>query len=91
MIMNNIWLKCHAIEWESNDESLPHSIDEMVIAPEWVDESNEDNYDMALSKAIDKCLKEEYHVKGHCVCFSTYDDKTCAKLDLQLLLGACHK
>lgn len=89
--MNNIWLKCHAIEWESNDESLPHSIDEMVIAPEWVDESNEDNYDMALSKAIDKCLKEEYHVKGHCVCFSTYDDKTCAKLDLQLLLGACHK
>lgn len=89
--MNNIWLKCHAIEWESNDESLPHSIDEMVIAPEWVDESNEDNYDMALSEAIDKCLKEEYHVKGHCVCFSTYDDKTCAKLDLQLLLGACHK
>lgn len=89
--MKNIWLKCHAIEWESNDESLPHSIDEMVIAPEWVDESDEDNYDVALSEAIDKELKEEYHVNGHCVCFSTYDDETCAKLDLKLLLGACHK
>ena len=89
--MKNIWLKCHAIEWESDDTSLPHSIDEMVIAPEWVDEGDEDNYDMALSEAIDKCLEEEYHVKGHCVCFSTYDDETCAKLDLQFLLGACHK
>ena len=89
--MNNIWIKCHAIEWKSNDESLPRSIDEMVIAPEWVDESDEDNYDMVLSEAIDKCLKEEYHVEGHCVCFSTYDEKTCEKLDLQFLLGACHK
>lgn len=89
--MKNIWLKCHAIEWESNDETLPHSIDEMVIAPEWVDESDEDNYDVALSEAIDKRLKEEYHTVGHCVCFSTYDEKTCANLDLQLLLGACHK
>ena len=52
--MNNIWLKCHAIEWESDDESLPHSINEMVIAPEWADESDEDNYDVALSEAIDK-------------------------------------
>lgn len=89
--MKNIWLKCHAIEWESNGESLPHSIDEMVIAPEWVDESDEDNYDVALSEAIDKRLKEEYHTIGHCVCFSTYDEKTCEKLDLNLLLGACHK
>lgn len=89
--MKNIWLKCHGIEWESNDENLPHSIDEMVIAPEWVDESDEDNYDVALGEAIDKRLKEEYHANGHCVCFSTYDEKTCEKLDLNLLLGACHK
>lgn len=89
--MNNIWLKCHAIEWESDDESLPRSINEMVIAPEWADESDEDNYDVALSEAIDKRLKEEYGVGGHCVCFSIYDDKTSANLDLQLLLGACHK
>ena len=86
--MNNIWLKCHAIEWESDDESLPHSINEMVIAPEWV---VGDNYDMALSEAIDKRLEEEYRVKAHCVCFSIYDDKTCAELDLKFLLGACHK
>ena len=89
--MKNIWVKCHAIEWMSNDESLPHSIDEMVLAPEWVDESGEDNYDMALSEAIDKRLKEEYQVEGHCVCFSTYDEKTCDTLDLKLLMGACHK
>ena len=86
--MNNIWIKCHAIEWESNNENLPHSIDEMVIAPEWIIGNN---YDAALSEAIDKRLKDEYHVEGHCVCFSTYDDKTCEKLDLQFLLGACHK
>ena len=89
--MNNIWVKCHAIEWESNNESLPHSIDEMVIAPEWVDESDENNYDKALSEAIDKRLKEEYLVEGHCVCFSTYDEKTCKALDLNFLMGACHK
>lgn len=89
--MKNIWVKCHIIEWFSNDESLPHSIDEMVIAPEWVDESDEDNYDAALSEAINKRLEEEYHAKARCVCFSTYDDKTCETLDLHLLLGACHK
>ncbi len=89
--MKNIWLKCHAIEWEGDDKNLPHSIDEMVIAPEWVDDGDEDNYDVALSEAIDKRLKEEYHVEGHCVCFSTYDEKTCEKLDLNLLLSVCHK
>ena len=86
--MNNIWVKCHTIEWESNDKSLPHSIDELVIASEWI---VGDNYDMALSKAIDKCLKEEYNVNGHCVHFSTYNNETCEKLDLNLLLGAYHK
>lgn len=86
--MNNIWVKCHTIEWESDDKSLPHSIDELVIAPEWI---VGDNYDMALSKAIDKRLKEEYNVNGHCVHFSTYNDETCEKLDLNLLLGAYRK
>ena len=86
--MKNIWLKCHTIEWESDDESLPHSIDEMVIAPEWLDG---DNYDRALRKAIDKCLKEKYHVDGHCVSYSIYDDRASKSLDLQLLLGACFK
>lgn len=88
--MNNIWVKCHAIEWDSKDEKLPHSIDELVIAPEWVSE-DEDNFDIALSEAIDKHLEEEYSVPAHCVCFSTYDEKTCETLDLKLLLGACHK
>lgn len=86
--MKNIWLKCHAIEWMSDDENLPHSIDEMVIVPEWI---IGDNYLAALAEAIDKRLEEEYCVKAHCVCFTTYDEKTCEKLDLQLLLGACHK
>jgi len=86
--MKNIWLKCHEIEWMSNDENLPHSIDEMVIAPEWI---IGDNYHAALSEAINKRLEEEYCVKARCVCFTTYDEKTSEKLDLQLLLGACHK
>lgn len=88
--MNNIWLKCHIIEWESDDESLPRTIDELVIAPEAINE-NENNFDLALSEAIDKRLEEEYHVPAHCACFSTYDEKSSEALDLKLLLGACHK
>lgn len=86
--MKNIWVKCHVIEWFSNDESLPHSINEMVIAPEWV---VGDNYNAALSEAIYKRLEEEYHVIARSVCFSTYDDNEARELDLKLLTGCCHK
>lgn len=88
--MNNIWVKCHHIEWESDDEKLPRIIEELVLAPEWLSEE-EDNFDAALSEAIDKRLEEEYRVPCHCTCFSTYDEKSSEGLDLKLLLGACHK
>ena len=88
--MNNIWVKCELIEWASDDTTLPKSIEAFCIAPEYLNE-NEDNFDAALSDAIDEELTIYYGVIGHCICFSQYDDKDCATLDLQLLLGACHK
>lgn len=88
--MNNIWVKCELIEWGSNDSELPKSIDAFCIAPEYLNE-NEDNFDAALSDAIDERLSLEYNAIGHCICFSQYNDAECEKLDLQLLLNACHK
>ena len=86
--MNNIWVKCYFIAWDSNSEHLPKSVDELVIAPEWV---IGDNHKEALVNAINNKLSEEYNANASCLHFSIYDDNEARELDLKLLTGCCHK
>lgn len=80
----NIWVNCREIKWNENDSGLPASFKSFVLAEEWVENKT-------LKEAIDDKLSEYYNVKANCTDFTVYNEEESKMLDLQYLLGACHK
>ena len=80
----NIWVNCREIKWDENDPELPTSFKSFPLAEEWVENKT-------LKEAIDDKLSEYYDVKADCTDFTVYSEEESIKLDLQYLLGACHK
>lgn len=80
----NIWVNCREIKWNENDSELPTSFRNFVLAEEWVENKT-------LKEAINDKLSEYYNAKADCTNFTVYNEEESKMLDLQYLLGACHK